>query len=116
MSQNQNSLGKKIYNTTAEVGQISSTVGAGVGTLFGVAMIIGGIVMLTRKSKPNPDFPDDPDDGSFNKTGWIFIGFGILVIITVWVYYYMVHRYKGLAAVEGVSTGISGIKDLIQQF
>lgn len=55
--------------------------------------------------------PKNPIDISYNEVplstvGWILSGVGFLLLCIVSIYYYLINRFKPLAALEGASTSI----------
>jgi hypothetical protein len=64
--------------------------------------------------------PNNPSDISYNETSQRTIGFyfsavAIIVLIFVGLYYYFIHKYKPLAALEGASTSINFAKNMFDR-
>jgi hypothetical protein len=58
----------------------------------------------------DPDSPGDVslDIDDYHKTGYIFIGIGIFILISSWVYLWIIMKYKFAAAANGVA-GAAGL-------
>ena len=103
-------LGKDLYQTTSKVGRISSILTLIVSIFIGLALIISGIVLLSQKPIVTTDdnFPDDNFQNnaktSSNIGAGFLIGFGILIILFGVINYYLVKKYKPIAALEGGKT------------
>lgn len=102
------SFGEELYDGTASFGRIIGVIIAIICTLFGIGMIIGGIVMLAKRK--NDEDPDKIKDKTANTLfGVGVIVFGILFILGGWLTYYLTKKSKIGAAAVGVGSVIDMI-------
>lgn len=92
-----------LYSGVADFGRIYATIGLVFGLIVGVAFIVAGTYILTRK-----------DSETNSKQGWVFIAIGIIVGLIAWLIWHFTRVSKAFAAAEGVYGGIEIVKDLFR--
>jgi hypothetical protein len=92
-------VAKQVYRGAVEFGRIESYASLFMGNMIGIIFLIAGILIL--KSKPQPQIVDKNKEQpqQNNKTGgWIFIGLGIFVIVSAWIYWWVIRKSDVAAA------------------
>jgi hypothetical protein len=117
-----------VYSGAAELGRVTGKMTLIVGNIFALLLIGAGIYfLLTDPESPETAFIRASAAGfpggfptidtaaraardyeERKKTrkmfGWGLVGFGLLVLFGVWIYWYMISRSKVFAAASGVET------------
>ena len=91
-------VAKQVYRGAVEFGRIESYASLFMGNMIGIIFLIAGILIL--KSKPQQlDNKNKEQPQQNHKTGgWIFIGLGIFVIVSAWIYWWVIRKSDVAAA------------------
>jgi hypothetical protein len=94
-------LASKIYSGGARFGLLNAQIGAIIATLIGLGLLIYGIYSLQKKN-------DDKLKNEFDKkSSYVYIGFGLFMIIASWLSYFLARKNKLFAFAGGAGNFIN---------
>lgn len=93
-------LASGAYTGAADIGKISSIIGAVAGTLIGGIFTLTGIELIIN---PGPD-PKNPQNLQSRFPGYLLTFMGLAIIIFAWIMVWLAQKYKIAAAMGGVET------------
>lgn len=101
-------------NDLADFGKGYAIFSAIAGSIIGIIFIVFGFLVLKSVDDFARNFPKQPAPSK--TSGYLLIGFGVIIIIVTWVIVLLTQKSKGVAETEGVIGGISLVDDLVQGF